>query len=35
VGAVLWFLTGDVALVVVWAAAAVLLFRLRPGVWTA
>ena len=34
VGAVLWFLTGDVALLVVLAAAAVLLFRLRPSVWT-
>jgi hypothetical protein len=34
VGAVLWFLTGDVVPLVVLAAAAVLLFRLRPSVWT-
>ena len=34
VGAVFWFLTMDVALVVVWVAAALLLFRLRPAVWT-
>ena len=34
VGAVFWFLTGDVAVLVVLAAAAVLLFRLRPSVWT-
>jgi hypothetical protein len=34
VGAVFWFLTGDAVLLVVLGAAAVLLFRLRPGVWT-
>ncbi len=32
---VIWFLTADPAMLVVVAAALVLLFRLRPGVWTA
>ena len=31
---VIWFLTADPAMLVVVAAALVLLFRLRPGVWT-
>ena len=34
-GAVFWFLTGDVAMLVVLAASALLLLRLRPSVWTA
>ena len=33
-GAVVWFLTADSVMLVVFAAALVLLFRLRPGVWT-
>ena len=34
-GAVFWFLTGDVAMLVVLGASALLLLRLRPSVWTA
>ena len=34
-GGVFWFLTGDVAMLVVLAASALLLLRLRPSVWTA
>ena len=34
-GAVFWFLTSDVAMLVVLAASALLLLRLRPSVWTA
>ena len=33
--AALWFLTADPAMLVVIVAALVLLYRLRPGVWTA
>lgn len=32
---VIWFLTADPAMLVVIVAALVLLYRLRPGVWTA
>jgi hypothetical protein len=34
IGAVFWFLTGDVAMLIVFGFSAVLLVRLRPGVWT-
>ena len=34
-GAVFWFLIGDVAMLVVLGASALLLLRLRPSVWTA
>ena len=34
-GAVFWFLTGDVAMLVVLGVSVLLLLRLRPGIWTA